>query len=334
MKRPDYLRLLTKIARLYYEQELNQQQIAKRIGLSRQKVQRLLKHAKDEGIVRIGITPVRGDYSDLELVLANDFDIREVVIVETVACEEQSIISKELGAAAAEYLLRVVRSHDRIVISWGSALLGMVDALFHLPGTDAEDIAVIQGLGGLVDPNNEVHAAELTRRLAKLLHGKAVLLPAPGAAGSVEAKEVFYADPHVKAALTKAQSANLAFVSIGAPRQESILVQGGNIVRWEELAHLQKQGAVGDINLRYFNKYGQLIDSDLNKRVIGLSIEELRQTGHVVGVAGGRAKFKAIAGALAGNLIDVLVTDHITAQRLLELKEKTQKNQSKLKATV
>lgn len=94
----------------------------------------------------------------------------------------------------------------------------------------------------------------------------------------------------------------MAFVSIGAPRQESVLVQGGNIVTWEELAHLQKHGAVGDINLRYFNKGGRLIDSDLNKRVIGQTIKELRRIGHVAGVAGGMAKFKAIEGALAGKL--------------------------------
>jgi DNA-binding transcriptional regulator LsrR (DeoR family) len=194
----------------------------------------------------------------------------------------------------------------------------MVNALYASASTsEVEGMTVVQGLGGLGDPTNEVHAADLTRRLARILSGQAVLLPAPGVAGTLAAANAFLTDPHVRGALEQGASASLAFMGIGAPRQDSILIRQGTIVEWEELAELQQRGAVGDINLHYFDADGQLVASDLDRRVIGLTLDDIRRINTVVGVAGGAAKLKAIQGALEGRLVNVLVTDHLTGERLL-----------------
>ncbi len=319
MPSTDHERLLVKTARLYYEQEMTQAEISQQLRLSRQKVQRLLRQARDEGIVQISIRPLMGIYADLERDLEAHFGLREAVVVETTAYEDQPTVAREVGAGAAEYLLRVVQPGDAIVISWGGSLLGMVNALFANPTrSDVEGIRVIQGLGGLGDPTREVHAADLARRLAQALGGQATLLPAPGVAGTREACDAFYGDPHVRKALEQAAAANLAFMGIGAPRPDSILIREGAIVDWPELAALQEHGAAGDINLRYFDERGQLIPSDLDDRVIGLTLDAIRRIEQVVGVAGGAAKLKAIRGALEGRLIDVLVTDNQTARLLVE----------------
>ena len=77
---------------------------------------------------------------------------------------------------------------------------------------------------------------------------------------------------------------------------------------------------VGDLNLRYFDEYGQKFSCDLDDRVIGLDIDQMRSISLVVGMAGGVAKFRAIQAALRGKLVDVLVTDHVTAKKLLQVK--------------
>ena len=314
----DHDRLLVKIARLYYEQDMTQGEIAKRLRLSRQKVQRLVHQARDQGIVRIGIRPIMGIFSDLEKGLEEQFGLREAVVVETGAYENQLTVAREVGAGAADYLIRVVQPHDRIVLSWGGSLLGMVNTLSHHPSMELKDVMVIQGLGGLADPNNEIHAADLTRRLTRCLGGKALLLSAPGVAGNQKARDAHCGDPHVAAVLRQARAANLAFMGIGAPRPESILVQEGTIVTWQELAALKKLGAVGDLNLRYFDDSGRRVGSHLDERVVGLTLEEIGKIDHVVGVAGGAEKFGAIRAALRGKLVDVLVTDHMTAHGLLQ----------------
>lgn len=319
MRASDHQRLLVKVSRLYYEKEQTQSEISKRLRLSRQKVQRLLQEARQEGVVQISIRPVMGVFDDLERALEESYGLREVVIVETADYRDHDIVTREVGVAAAELLLRIIQDLDTIAISWGSSLLGMVNALYaSVNYMNSSGIRVVQGLGGLGNPTNETHAAELTRRLASVLGGQAVLLPAPGVAGTRAASEAFRTDPYVQQALQTAASANLAFMGIGAPRQDSILVQKGTIVSWEELKGLKAQGAVGDINLRYFDSDGQSVDSDLNSRVIGLSLDEICQIDTVVGVAGGEAKFDAIKGSMRGQLIDVLITDDRTAQRLLE----------------
>ena len=319
MRATDHERLLVKVARLYYEQELTQSQISKRLRLSRQKVQRLLQEARQGGIVQISIRPVMGIFSDLERALEQSYGLREAIVVETTAYPDHDTVTREIGVAAAEYLLRVIQPQDTITISWGSTLLGMVNALYaNATRSDVEGLTVVQGLGGLGDPTDEVHAADLTRRLARILGGQAVLMPAPGAAGTLAAREALMADPHVQQALEQASRANLAVMGIGAPRPDSVLIRHGNIIQWEELAALQQQGAAGDINLRYFDSDGQPVDSDLDRRIIGLTLEDIQHIETVVGIAGGEAKYSAIDGAVRGRLIDTLVTDDVTARRLLD----------------
>ena len=312
-------RLLVKVARLYYEQELTQSEIGRRLRLSRQKVQRLLHEARERDVVRISVRPVMGVYEQLEQALEQRYGLREAIVVETSAYLDQPAVMGEIGVGAADYLARALRPGDALVMSWGGSLLGMIEALQASNSAGpAANVTVVQGLGGLGDPTQETHAADLTRRLAQILGGQAVLLPAPGVAGSLAAAEAYSSDPFVAAALERGAAAKLAFMGIGAPRRDSILMGQGTIVQWPELLELQQRGAVGDINLRYFDGQGRLIPSELNDRVVGLTLDQIRSVDTVVGVAGGKAKLKAIQGALQGKLIDVLVTDHKTAEMLVE----------------
>jgi DNA-binding transcriptional regulator LsrR (DeoR family) len=315
---PDQDRLLVKVARLYYESGLTQARIAQRIRLSRQKVQRLLDAAKEKGVVRIVVEPLQGVHAEREKALEERFGLAEAVIVETSSFTDQSVVARETGVAAADYLLRVARPKDRMVLSWGGALLGMVNGLRRHPHRELHGVIVIQGLGGVVDPSRDTHSSELVRRLSHFLGGRAMPLPAPGVAADRAARNAFLRDVHVSKVLDSGRAADIAFVGIGAPRQDSILVREGSIVKWEELEELKTRGAVGDISLRYFDRNGKAVSSDLDDRVVGLSLEDFRRIPHVVGVAGGAAKVEAIRGALAGKLLNVLITDHVTAQRLLE----------------
>ena len=311
--------LLVKIAKLYYLDDLTQLQISRRLGLSRQKVQRLIQTAREKGIVRITIQPSWNTSADLERRLERQFSLEEAIVVETAEYDDHDRVAPALGAAGADYLLRVVSDGDSIAISWGSTLRAVVDALPRL-GKPLHNVRVIQALGGLGNPNTEVHASDLTRRMAQIFAAEAFLLPAPGVVKTAAAHEAPLEDFYVAQALAAARKANIAVMSLGVPRQDSLLMREGQIVSWPELTSLREQGAVGDINLRYFDGQGQAIPSDLDGRTISLTIEEIRRIDRVVVVAGGRRKFKAIAAALHGRIPDVLITDSTTAKRLLKTK--------------
>ncbi|MDR3717817.1 MAG: sugar-binding transcriptional regulator [Bryobacteraceae bacterium] len=318
----DYRRLLVKAARLHYEDGLKQSEIGDRLGLSRQKVQRILKEALSRSVVQITVKPIIGIFSDLEQGLEKRFGLAEAVVVETSTggeFESQMTIAREVGAGAAEYLARVVRPHDRIVTSVGNSLLGMVNALPHSPRLDATDLTVIQGLGGLGDPRHETHATQVVTRLAQALRAEPMLLSAPAAAGTRELRDSFLRDPNVAQTLETARSAEMMFVGIGPTRSDSIVVQDfWKVMQPSAMDDLHTRGAAGSLNLRLFDADGKAFVSEFDERIIGLTLEEIQRIHRVVGVAGGFSKHEAIKAALRGRLINVLVTDHITAQYLLK----------------
>src|SRR6202000_383301 len=121
----DRARLLAKVARLYYEHDMTQEEISSRLRLSRQKVQRLLSNAREEGIVNIAIHPIMGTFSELERALEASFGLSEALVIETSSPENQNTIAREVGAGAAEYMARTLRPKDKVVLSWGNSLLGM-----------------------------------------------------------------------------------------------------------------------------------------------------------------------------------------------------------------
>jgi DNA-binding transcriptional regulator LsrR (DeoR family) len=314
----DHKRLLVKAARLYYEQDMTQAEISDQLRLSRQKVQRILDQAREEGIVSIAIHPIMGIFSDLERALESRFGLSEALVVETSGPNNQNTIAREVGAGAAEYLIRLVRPNDKIVMSWGNSLLGMVNALASRTRVQMRNLTLIQGLGGLGNPDVGVHGAELVRRAAKALGAQPVLIPAPAIAASAAVRDAIHADPYISQAFELARSADLAFVGIGSSDSDSIAVP--DLWRYlprPVLPDLLKKGAVGSINLRYFDKTGRPVASEFHDRIIGLTPDELKKISRVVGVAGGSAKVPAIYAALQARLINVLVTDHLTAKALL-----------------
>lgn len=316
MARIDELRLITRVARLYYEGGLKQPEIAARLRLSQPKVSRLLKQAMDEGIVRITVRVPTGTHPDLEERLQQRFGLEDAVVVD-VSMDDDDQVARELGTAAAFYLESTVRSGDVIGISsWSATLLAMVDALH--PVSTVRDTKVVQILGGVGDPAAAGHATHLIRRLAQLLHGEGEFLPAPGVVGSAEARRVLLEDPFVRNAIALFDRVSIVLVGIGTVQPSGLLARSGNIFSPEELASVRELGGVGDISLRFVAADGQPIVSPLDDRVIGIELEQLKRVPRSIGVAGGRRKVTAIRAAMTGGWLNCLITDRETAEQLLD----------------
>lgn len=316
MSRLDELRLMTKVARLYYEQELGQTDIAAQLSLSQSTVSRLLKRARQEKIVRMIISVPSGIYPQLEDTLQSRYNLQQAIVVDCTG-DSEPIIVRELGAAAAYYLETTLNQGEVVGISsWSETLLAMVDAMH--PITRQTEARVVQILGGVGNPTAEVHAARLTSRLADLIYGRVTHLPAPGVVGSAESLRILLEDQFVREALELFEQVTLALVGIGTVEPSKLLASSGNIFSPEELDLLRQQGAVGDVCLRFFNAAGAPVITSLNERVIGMKLEQLHRVKRAVGIAGGARKFEAIRGALLGGWINVLITDRCTAERLVQ----------------
>ncbi|HEY3310017.1 MAG TPA: sugar-binding transcriptional regulator [Anaerolineales bacterium] len=314
MSRIDELRLIARVARMYYEWDMRQSEIANQLDLSQATVSRLISRSKEEGIIRISLNLPGGVYTELEEMLVKKFGLRDAIVVDSLD-DNEKLIQRDLGSATAYYLESAIRPNEIIGISsWSATLLALVDALHPLPRKSG--VKVVQILGGVGNPAVEAHATRLTSRMAQLVNGEAVYLPVSGVLATEAARDVLLADKVTQSAIRYFDQVTTALVGIGAIDPSPLLAQSGNIFSPYELDLLRKEKAVGDILLRFYSQDGKLVETGLEKRVISMSLEQLSKVSRAVGVAGGARKYAAILGALCGHWINILVTDHYTAERL------------------
>jgi DNA-binding transcriptional regulator LsrR (DeoR family) len=311
----DEQRLMTKIAKMYYEWNLNQTDIAKQLGISQATVSRLFKRAREEEIIRISVSVPSGVNTDLEEKLIKKYTLKDAIVVDVMLDDENQIM-RDIGDAAAYYIENIIKDDEVIGISsWSATLLAMIDAMHPVPGK--KNVSVVQILGGVGNPSAETHAARLTSRLANLVNGSVVYLPAPGVVGTEGALKVLMDDRYVQEAIGMFDQVTLALVGIGAVEPSRMLALSGNIFTQEEQDYLRSHGAAGDILLRFFDEHGAPVESSFNNRVISMQLAQLKQVDRSVGIAGGVRKYQAVLGALNGHWINVLITDRATAEKLV-----------------
>lgn len=313
MSRQDELRLLAKVARLYYVQGIRQEEISERLCIHQSSVSRLLKRAREAGLVRFSVTAPQGTYSHLEDRLAEKYGLRDVVVID--GSSEEESLARDLGTAAAYYLETTLKPGTKIgVSSWSRSLFSMADSLH--PGRYCSGGEVVQILGGVGNSGVNHEALFLAQRLANVIGAQPVLLQAPAVVGTAESKRVLIREPLMRETIRHFEQLDMALVGIGSMDPSRLLASSGNVFSPAERAELSAAGAVGDICFRYFDAGGAPVKSPLMQRVIGIEPEMLKQIGRVIGVAGGRKKTAAIRAALVGKWVNVLIIDHRAAEIL------------------
>src|SRR6202045_4366792 len=314
-KLPD-LRLMTRAARLYHEEGLNQTEVAHRLGLTQVAVSRLLKKAEEHGIVRTTVLTPPGTFADLEGLLEEKFGLTQAIVGDAMRDSEEFVLNA-IGSAAAQFIESTLKAGEVIGISsWSASLLAMVEHMH--PPRKSENCLVVQLLGGVGNPSAEQHANRLATRLARLVHGNARFLPAPGVAGSARGARVLAQDPYVSEVVALFEKVTVALVGVGSIEPSDLVASSGNIFSREELEALQSKGAVGDICLRFYDVNGREVKGAFDGRVIGIDLASLRRVPRSVALCGGKRKFPAILGALRGKWVNTLITDQYTAQRLVK----------------
>jgi DNA-binding transcriptional regulator LsrR (DeoR family) len=315
MSRLNELRLMSRVAQLYYEQNQKQAQISELLHISQATVSRLIARAQAEGIVRITIAPPNGTYPHLEEGLRRRYGLGEAIVAECYEDREDPILSA-VGSAAAYYLESTLGPGEVIGLScWSATLLRMIDSVHPVKRVQAE--RVVQILGGIGNPSVQSHATQLTTRLASLTGAQPMLLPAQGVTASSAARAVMLEDAYIRETTAQFDRLTMALVGIGGLQPSFTLWNSGNAFSAEELTDLEQRGAIGDMCLRFFDAAGRAVESPFDERVTGITLAQLKAVPHVIAVAGGERKTAAIHGALLTGAVNTLVTDKFTAERIL-----------------
>jgi deoxyribonucleoside regulator len=304
-------RLSIEAARLYYQSDYSQQQIAAQLGVSRPTVSRLLQHAKDQGYVRIDIIDPREDLN----ILAND--LKKQYQLDTVQLcysplNDYEEIKKYISKKAAEFILETVQDGDIIGVTWGTTMHAIA---LHLQSKPLKGVEVVQLKGGVSHSQVNTYAAETVNLFAEAFHTIARYLPLPVIFDSVEVKTMVEEDRHIGRIIELGKQSNIAVFTVGTVQEDALLFRLGYFNE-EEKELLGRTGA-GDICSRFFDATGEICSEDINNRTVGIDLCELRKKEKSILVAGGQRKIEAIQAALAGKYANILITDQFTAQALL-----------------
>ena len=305
--------LVTVAAWLYYHQGLKQEEVARRLGVSRVKVTRLLARARAEGVVQFVITRPLPESFRLAEALRQRYGLEEAVVVPAAASREATLDA--LGAAGADYLAARLQPGMRLGLGWSSAVGRMSPYLRRL--RPVEGCTVVELAGSYLGQANPY---SISGPLAAALGCGLEALPAPVIVESPEVRRALLADGRIAAALAAGRKSDLALVGIGQVGPRSTTVRTGMLTP-EEMARVEKAGAVGDVLMRFFDAAGRPLNTPLDERVLSIGWSDFLQIPHRVAMAAGAAKLPAIRAALRGGLFHALITDEKTAGALLALAE-------------
>lgn len=141
--------LLATVASLYYKLNQSQGEIATRLDISPSTVSRLLREAKNRGIIEITIRmPIPRDF-ELEQTFIERFGLKDVYILQTASETNNETLLRAIGQLAATYVERMVETYpsgSSIGVAWGTGVHSTVNAL---PDHTSQNIDVVQLLGGV-----------------------------------------------------------------------------------------------------------------------------------------------------------------------------------------
>ena len=306
------LKILTKIAILYYRDGLTHQEIANRQGISRQTVGRYIERARRAGLVEVQIKSPLLFSVELETLVEKKFNLTEALVVSP-AVEGEDAVKEALGMVGAEFLEQHVLPGDTLGISWGSTVL---EVGRHLKPVKRENITIVQLNGSMDMGRYSTRAEYIVDLVAKAFGANMVTFSAPMLVDRPEILESLLSDSRVATALNIARKADIAIFGVGDVSESSSPYKVGYYDK-ELLDGVQRDGAVGEICGRFFDGLGRICSPELDRRTLAVNLENLRQKKLSIAIAGSLHKIDAILGMLRGQYCNVLITDENTAKALL-----------------
>ncbi|MEQ1768396.1 MAG: sugar-binding transcriptional regulator [Devosia sp.] len=296
---------------LYYVAGNNQEEIARKLGVSRQTAQRLVSLSVSEGLVKVRLDHPIGRCMELADKLRQRFALDHVEVVPSDP-ESGSTIVGVAQAAAAE-IERRLRGTEPIIMAIGTGRT-LKAAIEQLTPMEAPQHKIVS-LTGNIAPDGSASYYNVIFNMADAVKARMFPMPLPVIASSGTERAQLHAQPMVRDTLSLAARADITFVGIGDLGPKAPLYLDGFITE-PELKALQKAGAIGEIVGWAFDAQGKMIEGLTNDRVASAPMPS-RESSLVIALAMGEKKLPGIVAALNRRLVNGLLTDEATAEKLL-----------------
>ena len=299
---------------LYHVGQMSQEEVSRRLGISRFKVLRLLADARDQGLVRVSLEHETSVTLRLAQRLTEAFGLTEVQVAPTPGGPADAAFARRaVGIVAAGFLSRIGRADGPMTIGlgWGRTLAAMAAGVTGLRNPNLQFVSLM----GSMSRTAQTSPFDVCVRLAALTQGSAVFLPAPFLTDSEADCQVILGQRLVRETLEVARSAEHAIIGLGECTPDALLYTSG-ILTASDVQALQQAGAVADSTGKFFQADGSLADTDLNRRAPSIGLEDLRRQ-DVTLLSAGVAKTQATLAVLRAGFVDRLIVDEGLATAML-----------------
>lgn len=295
--------LLYEVAVLYYEKEYTQSKIAEELGFSRPTIASMLKEAKDRGIVTITINKVQDQERYLQDKIKTKYGLTSVYISQKNMDSEET--KRHLGIVTASFIEHHLDAISSIGLGWGTTLHHYVQAASYI---NANVESIVPLIGGVSINEVKYHANHLAFQLADKYQSDANNFYAPAVAENEEIYNAFVHSGLVSNALQAAKKVDTAIISPDNPYYQSTLEKLGYVTEEDKL-NLEKLNVVGDVLTSFYDKNGNVVENDISKRMLGLTIDDLKEIENVVVIASGSHKNESVKALLKTGAVNHLVID-------------------------
>ncbi|WP_141430766.1 sugar-binding transcriptional regulator [Bacillus sp. 03113] len=314
MKSNEEKKLLIKIAQMYYEKDMTQNQIANELGIYRTTISRMLKKVREEGIVKITINYDSSDNFTIEQKLKERFGLKEAIVVPVGADQPSSMKLKAMGQACAGLLDRVVNDEDVIGFSWGSSLAAVIEELQPSKKKDVMFVPMVGGPSGRL--NSKYHVNTICYQAALKFHAHSLMIDVPAIVEKKSTRNDLLASPHIQEITGLWNKITVAVFGIGsleiAGKSTWHTFYGDSVIE-----ELEDGRVVGDICSRFFDENGVPVQTALTERTITINLNQIKKARYSIGVAESLEKVPGIIGALKGGYVNAFVTTEETANAIL-----------------
>lgn len=302
-------------ASMYYEQGLTMDAVARRLGVSRSSVSRLLAFARSCGIVQIRVAAPPTEPGTLAEEFHRLFHVRALV-VPTLEVDSPATRLNTVASVAASRLSELMEVDATLGVAWGNTVSAVVK---HIAPRSFAGSTVVQlnGAANAFD-SGTLYSDSIVSALASAYDSAAVHFPVPAFFDFAETKLALARERSIVRVLEAIESCTIALFGIGAmdPAMPSHVYAGGYLTV-EELREAREDGIVGDVCTVLIREDGST-DTPLNERASGPNQEQLKAVPTRLCVVSGTAKVPALLGALRAGLITDLIIDSSAARALIQ----------------
>ena len=316
-------RLIYKVCSLYYQDDMNQQEVGDFLGVSRSSVLRMLQKGKELGIVTIELhNPRFYDYGNMEKKLERAYGLKDVLIVENSVLDTRQEAASYMFGSASDYLYSFFKDGDRIGVAMGNTLNNVVSTNKTYDGKDLMFVALEGSISRITVDGTDVQGNELARKFAEKFGGTYTQFLSPAVFSDWKVLDFFMKEKAVNYILDEFKDLNVVVVGIGVPDGTEHTLDKAGYMTASERRTLVEYGAVGDMCLQFYDKDGNTEQFRFfNDRVAAMRLEDVRKVPSKIGIAGGERKVDAVVSAIRGGYINILITDTECAQKMIELAE-------------